>query len=387
MDWRQYMWLGKNVSTTRTISTRSPQGCVFSPLLFSLYTNCCTSSHDSVKLIKFADDTTLIGLISDGESRGEVRVSQAGAVMAALGDTVNIQCTTSQNVHGDVYLHWYQQRDGEKPKLLIYVVSNRVSDVPSRFSGSGSGSSFTLTISGVQSEDFSSVYYSSSGEISLTQTPKAAAVDKGASVTLRCQTSTSVSTCIHWYLQKGTESPKLLIRYATTLHDGVFQSFQWKVVQELLFSLTISGFEAEDPLRAQCCSVSVRALQSHSHTNNTMSLMSLQLFLLALGLLVRASSGEISLTQTPKAAAVDKGASVTLRCQGSSSIGIAWYLQRGTDPPKLLIHSATSRLSGVSSRFSGGGSGSDYSLTISGFEAEDAGVYYCQQYSEWPFTQ
>uniref|UniRef100_A0A8C6L2R7 Reverse transcriptase domain-containing protein n=1 Tax=Nothobranchius furzeri TaxID=105023 RepID=A0A8C6L2R7_NOTFU len=38
-----------------------------SPLLFSLYTNCCTSSHDSVKLIKFADDTTLIGLISDGD--------------------------------------------------------------------------------------------------------------------------------------------------------------------------------------------------------------------------------------------------------------------------------------------------------------------------------
>ncbi|KAK7922245.1 hypothetical protein WMY93_009147 [Mugilogobius chulae] len=33
----------------------------------TLYTNCCTSSHDSVKLIKFADDTTLIGLISDGD--------------------------------------------------------------------------------------------------------------------------------------------------------------------------------------------------------------------------------------------------------------------------------------------------------------------------------
>ncbi|KAM8877844.1 uncharacterized protein ACB058_003534 [Synchiropus picturatus] len=33
----------------------------------SLYTNCCTSSHESVKLIKFADDTTIIGLISDGD--------------------------------------------------------------------------------------------------------------------------------------------------------------------------------------------------------------------------------------------------------------------------------------------------------------------------------
>ncbi|KAK7916263.1 hypothetical protein WMY93_012024 [Mugilogobius chulae] len=66
-DQRQCVQLGKNVSTTWTISIGSPQGCVLSPLLFSLYTNCCTSSHDSVKLIKFADDTTLIGLISGGD--------------------------------------------------------------------------------------------------------------------------------------------------------------------------------------------------------------------------------------------------------------------------------------------------------------------------------
>src|SRR4029434_662691 len=59
--------LGKYVSESRTISTGSPQGCVLSPLLFSLYTNSCTSSHQSVKLLKFADDTTLIGLISGGD--------------------------------------------------------------------------------------------------------------------------------------------------------------------------------------------------------------------------------------------------------------------------------------------------------------------------------
>uniref|UniRef100_A0A8C6TQL1 Ig-like domain-containing protein n=1 Tax=Neogobius melanostomus TaxID=47308 RepID=A0A8C6TQL1_9GOBI len=92
------------------------------------------------------------------ESRGQtVTVSQDGAVMAALGDTVNIQCSVSQDVYSS-YLHWYQQRDGETPKALIYLISNRVSDVPSRFSGSGSGSSFTLTISGVQPEDYT-VYY------------------------------------------------------------------------------------------------------------------------------------------------------------------------------------------------------------------------------------
>lgn len=65
--WSQRVRLGTTVSDTRTLNIGSPQGCVLSPWLFSLYTNCCTSSHESVKLIKFADDTTLIGLITDGD--------------------------------------------------------------------------------------------------------------------------------------------------------------------------------------------------------------------------------------------------------------------------------------------------------------------------------
>ncbi|KAK3529297.1 hypothetical protein QTP70_027733 [Hemibagrus guttatus] len=64
-DRRQFVRLGTHVSDLQHISTGSPQGCVLSPLLFSLYTNGCTSGHQSVKLLKFADDTTLIGLISD----------------------------------------------------------------------------------------------------------------------------------------------------------------------------------------------------------------------------------------------------------------------------------------------------------------------------------
>ncbi|XP_068098274.1 L-amino-acid oxidase-like [Hyperolius riggenbachi] len=64
----QQVKLGNCYSSVRTINTGAPQGCVLSPLLFSLYTNNCTSSVDSVKVIKFADDTTIIGLIgSNGE--------------------------------------------------------------------------------------------------------------------------------------------------------------------------------------------------------------------------------------------------------------------------------------------------------------------------------
>uniref|UniRef100_A0A4W6FNJ7 Ig-like domain-containing protein n=1 Tax=Lates calcarifer TaxID=8187 RepID=A0A4W6FNJ7_LATCA len=95
------------------------------------------------------------------ESRGQVTVTQPGAVRSALGGSVSIRCRTSQDVYYSSpyhYLAWYQQRDGETPKLLIYVATDRVSGIPDRFTGSGSNSDFTLTISGVQAED-AAVYY------------------------------------------------------------------------------------------------------------------------------------------------------------------------------------------------------------------------------------
>ncbi|KAL0195062.1 hypothetical protein M9458_008634 [Cirrhinus mrigala] len=66
-DRQQLVRLGKFTSSSRTTNTGAPQGCVLSPLLFSLYTNDCTSKDPSVKLLKFADDTTVIGLIRGGD--------------------------------------------------------------------------------------------------------------------------------------------------------------------------------------------------------------------------------------------------------------------------------------------------------------------------------
>uniref|UniRef100_A0A4W5NUK8 Ig-like domain-containing protein n=1 Tax=Hucho hucho TaxID=62062 RepID=A0A4W5NUK8_9TELE len=93
------------------------------------------------------------------ESRGQYTVTQTPAVKAVLeGQPVSLNCKTSSNVHGNVYLAWYQQKNGGAPKLLIYLATTLQSGTPSRFSGSGSGSDFTLTISRVQAEDAGDYY-------------------------------------------------------------------------------------------------------------------------------------------------------------------------------------------------------------------------------------
>uniref|UniRef100_A0A3P9LXB8 Ig-like domain-containing protein n=1 Tax=Oryzias latipes TaxID=8090 RepID=A0A3P9LXB8_ORYLA len=88
-------------------------------------------------------------------------LTQPGAVSSAVGGSVSISCTTSQDVY-DNHFSWYKQKDGESPKLLFHYVGSRVSGTPTRFTDGGSNSDFTLSISGVQAED-AAVYYCQTG--------------------------------------------------------------------------------------------------------------------------------------------------------------------------------------------------------------------------------
>uniref|UniRef100_G1TSF1 Ig-like domain-containing protein n=2 Tax=Oryctolagus cuniculus TaxID=9986 RepID=G1TSF1_RABIT len=96
-----------------------------------------------------------------------VMTQSSSSVSASVGGTVTMSCQASRTVHSS-YLSWNQQKPGQPPKLLIYKAPKLQSGVPSWVSSSGSGTEFTLTISGVQPGDAATYYCN--GELSLCLT-------------------------------------------------------------------------------------------------------------------------------------------------------------------------------------------------------------------------
>ncbi len=97
----QVVRMGNNTSSPLTLNTGAPQGCVLSPLLYSLYTHDCTATHSSNVIVKFADDTTVIGLITDNDE----------TAYRADVSTLTKWRTTSQSTSTRPRSWWWISRD------------------------------------------------------------------------------------------------------------------------------------------------------------------------------------------------------------------------------------------------------------------------------------
>uniref|UniRef100_A0A8C9CUS6 Ig-like domain-containing protein n=1 Tax=Phocoena sinus TaxID=42100 RepID=A0A8C9CUS6_PHOSS len=88
-------------------------------------------------------------------------LTQPPSLSATLGASARLTCTLSSGYSVASYvITWYQQKPGRPPWYLLSYNSDSIKHqgIPDRFSGSKSGNTASLTISGLQAEDEADYY-------------------------------------------------------------------------------------------------------------------------------------------------------------------------------------------------------------------------------------
>uniref|UniRef100_A0A8K9V2X2 Reverse transcriptase domain-containing protein n=1 Tax=Oncorhynchus mykiss TaxID=8022 RepID=A0A8K9V2X2_ONCMY len=110
----QVVRVGNNISTPLILNTGAPQGCVLSPLLYSLFTHDCVAMHASNSIFKFVDDTTVVGLIITNNDKTAYReeVMALGVWCQENNLTLNVNKTKEMIVD-------FRKQQREQPPIRI----------------------------------------------------------------------------------------------------------------------------------------------------------------------------------------------------------------------------------------------------------------------------
>jgi hypothetical protein len=116
------------------VDTGSPQGCVLSTLLYSLFTHDCMAMHASNSIIKFADDKTVVCLIINNDEtvyREEVRALGEWCQENNLPLNVNktkeliVDIRKQQREHAPIHIDWITVEMVESLKFLgLHMTEN-----------------------------------------------------------------------------------------------------------------------------------------------------------------------------------------------------------------------------------------------------------------------